>query len=124
MPGAFKLKKGLSGREILARCDRKKKGEHRGMSDSTKQKTVITAATFQRTTMRPGPNAIVAWCDQCAAEVLMLSPTHAAALAHTTTRDIYRRVESGAIHFSETEDGVLLVCAVSLQGSQYPDVSG
>ena len=85
------------------------------MSDSTKQKTVITAATFQRTTMRPGPNATVAWCDQCAAEVLMLSPNQAAALAHTTTRNIYRRVEANSVHFRETEDGGLLVCAVSIR---------
>jgi hypothetical protein len=88
---------------------------HAIMSEWRKEKTIITAATFKRTTMRPGPNATIVWCDQCEAEVLMLSPIQAAALAHTTTRNIYRRVEANAIHFRETEDGGLLVCAVSLR---------
>lgn len=43
----------------------------------------------------------------------MYLPEHAAAVSRTTPRDIYRRVESGELHFVETRDGELLICGNS-----------
>jgi hypothetical protein len=98
--------------EILARGSSTCHGSVRKMK---KERTVITAAIFQRITVHPGPHTTVAWCDHCGAEVLMLTPNEAAVLAQSTTREIFRRVEAGEIHFLETEDGVLLVCRNSLE---------
>jgi hypothetical protein len=44
----------------------------------------------------------------------MVAPEEAAALARTSTRTIYRRVEAGLLHYVETPGGGLLVCTHSL----------
>ena len=54
------------------------------------------------------------WCDACSADVVMARPETAATLAGVRPREIYRRVESGALHFRESADGTLLVCLGSL----------
>lgn len=79
------------------------------------EKTVITVETFQRTVVRSGRNAKIAWCDRCEAETEMLAPDEAAALLQTTTREVFRLSEVGEIHYSETESGALLVCRNSCQ---------
>jgi hypothetical protein len=40
----------------------------------------------------------------------MAPPEQAAALLSLTPREVYRRVESGALHFMETEGGKLQIC--------------
>lgn len=52
------------------------------------------------------------FCPQCESSVEMYTPHAAAILSHTTERGVYRLIESGKIHFIET-DGVL-VCLNSL----------
>ena len=52
-------------------------------------------------------------CPVCA-ERAMVTPEAAAALARVTVRSVYARVEAGSVHFLETPDGVLLLCADSL----------
>ena len=47
----------------------------------------------------------------------MLMPDEAAALAQSTARDIYRRVETRELHSIETDDGALRVCVNSLGGT-------
>ena len=54
------------------------------------------------------------WCDPCGAQVDLLTPETAAAITGVGTRAIYRRVESGELHFTEIRDGLLLVCERSL----------
>ena len=82
---------------------------------SKRQKTVITAETFERMTVRLRRKKTIGWCKECAAEVLMLAPNEAAAIARTTARAIFRRVEAGELHFLETENGELLLCRNSLR---------
>ena len=79
------------------------------------EKTVITVETFQRTSIRSGRKAKIAWCGQCAAETVMLSPDQAAAQLQITAREIFRMAETGEIHYLETESGALLVCRNSYQ---------
>jgi hypothetical protein len=50
------------------------------------------------------------WCDGCAQPVTMVSAEEAAAVAGVTRRTIYRWVEAEKVHFTETSDGVLLIC--------------
>ena len=60
-------------------------------------------------------------CPVCAdtradtgADSVMVTPEEAAAIAGVTVRTIYARVESDSVHFLETPDGLLLLCANSL----------
>ena len=73
------------------------------------EKTVITVETFQCSVVRSRRKAKVAWCEQCAAELVMLAPNEAAALLQTTARQIFRLTEAGEIHYLETESDALLI---------------
>lgn len=53
-------------------------------------------------------------CEFCGAEVEMIEIKTAAAIARTSQREIFRRVENGSLHFAETEAGNLLICLGSL----------
>ena len=70
----------------------------------TREITIIRAAQSRR-----------AFCEFCQAEVLMLAPDTAAALVQSTSRYIFRRIERGELHFSETGRGALLICRNSLE---------
>lgn len=54
-----------------------------------------------------------AFCPECRAPVEMAAPQLAAVLAKSTEREIYRLVETGKIHFIETDR--VLICLKSLQ---------
>ena len=79
-----------------------------------KTRTEITVESLRRTAIRRRGRPRDIWCQECASEVPMLTPDEAAAALGTTARAIYRRVERGALHFSETGGGALLVCTRSL----------
>ena len=53
-------------------------------------------------------------CDRCTEPSGMITPDEAAALFEVSTRTIYRWLESGVIHFSETATEGLLICLSSL----------
>ncbi len=80
---------------------------------SDKRKTVVSIETRQLTVIRARRPVVLAWCERCSAQVRMVTPEQAAAFAGTRPRAIYRRVESGGLHFIETGEG-LLICAGSL----------
>ena len=52
------------------------------------------------------------FCPNCKALVEMATPPIAAVLTHTTEREIYRLVETGSVHFIETDR--VLICLNSL----------
>jgi hypothetical protein len=80
-----------------------------------KKITIVTFESRERTTIHRSGQSLMAWCDQCGAEVLMVTPTQAANIAGTDARLIFRRVESGEIHFIESANGALLICEQSLE---------
>jgi len=53
-------------------------------------------------------------CDRCTEPSGMITLEEAGALCEVSTRTIYRWLESGAIHFSETASEGLLICLSSL----------
>ena len=53
-------------------------------------------------------------CAVCECETLFIAPERAAVSHGMTVREIFRRVESGALHFIETGDGLTLICLNSL----------
>jgi hypothetical protein len=56
----------------------------------------------------------VAFCGQCEKNSQMVSTDEAALIAATNSRSIFGNVEDGTLHHSETEGGLLLICANSL----------
>jgi hypothetical protein len=60
------------------------------------------------------PVAVERWCSACGARVTMIQAEEAAAVAGVKTRAIYRDVETGKFHSTETPDGTLLICLSSL----------
>ena len=81
-----------------------------------KKTTIVTFESRERLTIRRAEPQFVAWCEQCGAEVLMVSPNEAAVIGRTDARAIFRGVETGEIHFIDGERGALLVCSKSLGG--------
>ena len=53
-------------------------------------------------------------CDRCTEPSGMITPDEAAALCEVSTRTVYRWLETGTIHFSETAEKGLLICLSSL----------
>jgi predicted site-specific integrase-resolvase len=47
----------------------------------------------------------------------MVTPDEAAQLCQVSTRTIYRRIETGRFHFTETEKGFSLICLRSLESN-------
>lgn len=56
----------------------------------------------------------LARCPQCLAEAKMVSPQQASNVTGLSLREIYRRVESGRLHFIETKQGQLFICTNSI----------
>lgn len=79
-----------------------------------RKRTVTTIETHQIVTVRRPVGATLALCPVCLKEIEMITPEVAAALARVTVRSIYAGVEAGGVHFLETPDGRLLLCADSL----------
>ena len=79
-----------------------------------KKRTKITIETHRVQIIRRRGQAVQAWCPQCSATRRMLTPEEAAALANVTSRTIYRWVEARELHFTETPEGMLLICPDSL----------
>ena len=84
-----------------------------------KKTTIVTIESRERMTIQRHARSLVTWCEQCGAEVLMVTPNEAAAISRTDARTIFRAVEAGTIHFIESESGALLVCRTSIPLSHW-----
>jgi len=86
----------------------------RAATTGKKKRTHITVKSDQVLVIRrPGRN-LTAWCTECGSLVNMIAPEEAMAVAGVSSREIYRWVEAGRIHFLETSEGFLLICLDSL----------
>jgi hypothetical protein len=79
-----------------------------------KRKTEIFVETNRRFVIHEPESAEQIFCLQCAEPTLTAEQT--AELFKVSRRDIYRLIENGTVHFTETESGILLVCPSSLAG--------
>lgn len=80
------------------------------MTVKRKIRTEITRRTFERIIVPLPVKSMSIWCDGCRAAVEMFPPERAAQLLGLTPREVYRRVENGSLHFTETEDGTIFIC--------------
>lgn len=82
------------------------------MNVRTIRRTEITVERERRIVLAPA-RAAPAVCLVCASP--MLEPAAIAALGGVGTRDIYRAIERGALHFDDPLDGRLTVCLRSAE---------
>jgi hypothetical protein len=54
------------------------------------------------------------WCPICREEVGMILAEKAAVVCQCSRRRIYRWIEDGDLHYTETADGEVMVCGRSL----------
>jgi hypothetical protein len=74
----------------------------------------VTVDTDEFLVIRERQRFPLGWCAACACEARMIKPEAAAALRGTSVREVYRRIETGEVHFAERSDGLVLVCLNSL----------
>ena len=80
----------------------------------TRKRMEVTIETETTVVLRRGAGESLAWCEDCGALSLMLTPREAAIFAGVTTSLIYAQIEDGSLHLKEQPDGTLVVCARSL----------
>ena len=77
------------------------------------RKIEIVIRTRERVIIKSNLPARQFFCAFCGAETMVIPPERAAAVFNLSAREIYRRVENGAGHFIETDNGLTLVCSAS-----------
>jgi hypothetical protein len=75
-----------------------------------KRRTEITIESRKLTLIRRVGGVKRTWCPSCNKEVEMLSADEAVILFRLSSRKIHRMVDEGKLHFTETPDGLLLIC--------------
>ena len=60
-------------------------------------------------------SVVLAHCTECRNQMRMIAANEAGIIAKLRTREIYRLVETGRLHFIEDPNGLLFVCAASLR---------
>jgi len=87
------------------------------------RRTVITYEKLERSFYRLAEaEPVTAECDACGCTVNWLTPPQATAITGLSLREIFRRIETDQLHFSETSAGLLFICPNSL--SSYQDSRG
>ena len=75
---------------------------------------ITTEAWRERIIIRGRASLALSFCAGCGAVARFVTPETAAAMIHADTREIYRRIESGDLHYVEVNSVALRVCADSL----------
>ncbi len=78
------------------------------------RKTEIFIQTRERIFTRHLARDLQAFCPNCGIETVFVTPENAASTTETSARMIYRRIESGSLHFVDTADGLSFICRQSL----------
>ena len=84
----------------------------------TRNRTEITIETDRVLVLSRRKVSVVAWCHECGQRKKMITVDEAAAIAGVSSQTIYRWADAQKLHFTETADGVLMVCAASLTPSE------
>ena len=85
--------------------------------DHTNRRIEITVEKHRLVVLSRRNHSVRAWCEACAEQVQMVTPDEAAQLGSVSTRTIYRRIETGRLHFTETDKGFSLICLQSLESN-------
>jgi hypothetical protein len=83
-------------------------------------KAEITLEIEETVVLKQGGNFVTEYCPRCQQTVDMVSPGVLSLIAGVSEREIFRLIESGAIHFFETSR---LVACLSCYGHLLTSVS-
>jgi hypothetical protein len=92
-------------RESQVNCNAERQGKQ---SKQMKQKTEIEIELKETVAYSRRSERFETFCPECKTLVEMAAPPVAAVLTQTTEREIYRLVETGKVHFIETDR--VLIC--------------
>lgn len=84
------------------------------MKTRSRKRTETTVEAHEVWVVRGAARASAAWCRECKAPAMMLTPEDAARVSNVAPRTLYRLVEAGRVHFREVDGGWLLICLASL----------
>ena len=74
----------------------------------------ISIETHEVLIIRQGKQVSSRLCSKCAGGIEMVTVSAAAVATGLSQRDIFRSVEAGLLHSSETADGQFVICLNSL----------
>jgi hypothetical protein len=80
----------------------------------SRKTTRITLKARQALVVRSVRGGTETYCADCGVVAPMITPEEAATATGLSHRDLFRRIETGRIHYSETSEGKTLVCLASL----------
>ena len=84
----------------------------------TSKRTVVTIETHRVMVIHSPERLLEDWCQQCGARVKLVRPEIAARLSGLSCRTLYRLIETGQVHFTqsptESSEDLVLVCLESL----------
>jgi hypothetical protein len=89
-------------------------GRSNGGGVRKKRTTKITVETERIFVISSRSGEVEGFCDACGEPVRMIPSEKAAVLAGVSLRSICYRIETGKLHFTETAEGLLLICFNSL----------
>jgi hypothetical protein len=69
----------------------------------------------QEVSIRPNRQGVLLHCERCGTKAVMLPVETAAAVTGITPRMLYRWMEEAKVHFIESPDGTVLLCAESFK---------
>jgi hypothetical protein len=82
-----------------------------------RKKIAVTVQTQKLLIIKRPKNSVFEVCAACGAT--LVTPEDIARLLGKRTRDVYREIENGTLHFNEFENGRLLVCLDSAQPKKF-----
>ena len=80
----------------------------------TGKRIEITIETHRVVVIRHPASSLEGWCEQCGAATRLVTPEVAAALIGLSRRAVYRMIETGQVHFTESPEALVSVCLESL----------
>ena len=84
---------------------------------NAKRITEITIEATESVTIRRPAGSVRRLCSACEPAGEMVTLDQACALSRIGARDLFRKIEAGALHFQETETGSIFICLHSLQAA-------
>ena len=77
--------------------------------------TVMTLEKLERYYYyAPASRPVSGLCERCGEEVAWITPDQASALSNLSMRELFRSIETAAVHFNESATGELRICLNSL----------
>ena len=81
------------------------------------KQTRITISTSEILVIRQAQSLSLADCPQCGRQTDMLTSEQVVTLTGISSRNLFKLVEDGQLHFRETSQGHLLICLASLHAN-------